>query len=40
MSKLVAGQVTKLWFLKLWLTSFWTEILHLSFKEIAEKMVW
>ena len=33
MSKLVTGHVTKMWFLKLWITSFWTEILHLNFKE-------
>ena len=40
MSKFVAGQVTKMGFLKLWITSFWTEILHLNFKKIAEKMMW
>ena len=26
--------------LKLWITFFWTEILHLNFKEIIEKMMW
>ena len=40
MSKFVAGQVTKMWFLKLWITSFWTEILHLNVKEIVKKMMW
>ena len=40
MSKFVAGQVTKMWFLKLWSTSFWTEILHLNVKEIVKKMMW
>ena len=30
MSEFVAGHVTKLWFLKLWITSFWTQILHLQ----------
>ena len=39
MSKFVAGHVTKVWFLKLWITSFWTEILHLNFKEIVEKIM-
>ena len=39
MSKFVAGHLTKMWF-KLWITSFWTEILHLNFKEIVEKMIW
>ena len=33
MSKFVAGHVTKMWFLKLWITSFWTQILHLNLKE-------
>ena len=37
MSKFVAGHVTKVWFLKLPITSFWTEILHLNFKEIVER---
>ena len=36
MSTFVAGNVTKMWFLKLWITFFWTEILHLNFKEIVE----
>ena len=40
MSKFFAGQVTRMWFLKLWITSFWKEILHLNFKEIVEKMMW
>ena len=39
MSKFVAGHVTKMWFLKLWITSFWTQILHLNFKENVEKMM-
>ena len=33
MSKFLAGHVTKMWFLKLWITSFWTQALHLNFKE-------
>ena len=37
MSKFVAGHVTKMWFLKLWITSFWTQILHLIFKENVER---
>ena len=37
MSKFVAGHVTKMWFLKLWITSFWTQILHLNFKENVER---
>ena len=40
MSTFVAGHVTKMWFIKLWITSFWAEILHLNFKEIVEKMMW
>ena len=32
MSKFVAGHVTKIWFLKLWITSVWTQILHLNFQ--------
>ena len=40
MSKFVAGHVTKMCDLKLWIASFWTEILHLNFKEIVEKMMW
>ena len=39
MSKFVDGHVTKMWFLKLWITSFWTQILHLNFKENVEKMM-
>ena len=39
MSKFVAGHVTKMGFLKLWITSFWIDILHLNFKEIVEKMM-
>ena len=42
MSQFVAGHVTKMFFFfffKLWITSFWTEILHLNFKEIVEKMM-
>ena len=38
MSKFVAGHETKMCDLKLWIASFWTEILHLNFKEIVEKM--
>ena len=33
MSKVIAGPVTKMWFSKLRITSFWTQILHLNFKE-------
>ena len=33
MSKFVAFQLTKMWFLKLWITSFWTQIFQLNFKE-------
>ena len=40
MSQFVAGHVTKMWVLKLWISSFWTEILHLISKEIVEKMMW
>ena len=40
MSKFVAGHVTKVRFLKLWITSFWTQIWHLNFKEIVEKMMY
>ena len=39
MSEFVAGHVTKLLFLKLWITSFWTPILHLNFKESVEKLM-
>ena len=31
--------MTKVCFLKLWITSFWTEILHLNFREIVEQMM-
>ena len=31
MSKFVAGHVTKMWFSKLWIASFWTQILHFNF---------
>ena len=27
-----------MWFSKLWITSFWLQILHLNFKENVEKM--
>ena len=40
MSKFLAGHVTEMWFLKLWITSFWTQALHLNFKEDVEKMMW
>ena len=40
MSKFVAGHVTNMWFLKFWITSFWTQILHLNFTENLEKMMW
>ena len=40
MSKFVAGNVTKMWFLKLWITSFWRDILHLNVKEIVDNMMW
>ena len=33
MSKFVVRHVTKMWFLKLWINSFWTQILLLNFKE-------
>ena len=36
----IVGHVTKTWFLKLWITAFWTQILHLNFKENVEKMMW
>ena len=39
MSKVVAGHVTKMWFLKLWIASFWTQILRLNFKENFETMM-
>ena len=37
LSKFVVGHMTKMWFLKLWITSFWTQILHLNFKENVER---
>ena len=37
MSKFVIGHVTKMWLLKLWITSFWTQILHLNFEKNVEK---
>ena len=40
LSKFVVGHMTKMWFLKLWITSFWTQILHLNVKENVEKMMW
>ena len=40
MSKFVAGQMTKMWFLKFWITFFWTQILHLNFKDNVEKLMW
>ena len=41
MSKIVADHLTKSGqVLKLWITSFWTQILHLNFKENVEKMMW
>ena len=40
MSKFVASHMMKMWFLKLLITSFWTEILHLNLKETADKMMW
>ena len=39
MNKLVNGHVTKMLFLKLWISSLWTQILHLNFKENVEKMM-
>ena len=40
MSKFVAGHMTKMWFWKLQITFFWIQILHLTFKENVEKMMW
>ena len=40
LSKFVAGHMTKVWFLNLWIISFWTEILHINFKEIVGKIMW
>ena len=39
-NEFVNGHVTKMWFLKLWITSLWTQILHLNLKENVEKMMW
>ena len=39
MSKFLAGHVTKMLFLKLWITSSWTETFHLNFKEDVDKMM-
>ena len=39
MSKFLAGHVTKMIFLKLWITSFWTQAFHLNFKEDVDKMM-
>ena len=42
MIKFIAGHMhmTKRWFLKLWITSFLTQILHLNFTENIEKMMY
>ena len=40
MSKFVVGHVTKMWLLKLWINSFWTQILLLNFKENVETLMW
>ena len=40
MSKSVVDHVTKMWFLKWWINSFWTQIFLLNFKETAEKLMW
>ena len=40
MNKFVNGHMTKKWLLKLWITSLWTQILHLNFEENVEKMMW
>ena len=39
-SKLVAGHVTKMWLLKLWITSFWTQILHFNCEENVKRIIW
>ena len=39
MSKFVTDHVTKMWFWKLWITSFCTEIVYLDFKEIVGKIM-
>ena len=38
MSKFVAGHVIEMWFLKLWIISFWTQIYNLNFKENVENI--
>ena len=38
--KVIWFYIQKTIFLKLWITSFWTEILHLNFNEIVEIMMW
>ena len=40
MRKSVAGHMTKIQFLKLWIIAFWTKILQLNFMENVEKMMW
>ena len=40
MSKFIAGHMIKMRFLKLWITSFLTQILHVNFKETVERMMW
>ena len=37
MRKFVAGHVTRMQYSKSWITPFWTQILHLNFKENVEK---
>ena len=39
MSEFVAGDVNKMWYVKLWITHFWKQILHLYIKENVEKMM-
>ena len=39
MSEFAAGDVTKMWYVKLWITHFWTQILHLQVRENVEKMI-
>ena len=39
MSKFVASHVTKLWYKKLGITSFWTQILHVNLEENVQKMM-
>ena len=38
MSKFATGHVTKMLFLKLWITFFWTQAFHLNFKKDVAKM--